>query len=368
MIYDAIVAGGGPAGAVSAYFLARKGIKVLLLEKSRPGRYKCCAGGVTSRFKDLLDFDLSPCWETNVRKVVFSWLGKELRRLESEEGLGWVTRREVFDLFLQEAAAQAGAEVRYEDPLQSLDQDQAQVSVCTPKGSFSGRVLVGADGAHSRVASALGFQSHRAAGFALEARLEVSGRVLNERGKFLCFDFGSSVQGYCWIFPRRDHLSAGVATRNPPFFPLRRQLKEYLAREGLLEFWPKARIRGGYIRSGFDPSRLQRGRCLLAGDAAGLCDRLTGEGIYPAALSGRLAAETVAAFLAGEGRLQDYKRLVRARLGGNLFWAGQISRAIDRFPRKIYEMIFGDPEWANNLIQLALGRTDYRSLAGFWKN
>ena len=367
MIYDAIVAGGGPAGAVSAYFLARKGLKVLLLEKDRPGRYKCCAGGVTSKIQSLLDFDLSPCWETSVRGVVFSWLGEERHCLESEEELGWVTRREVFDFFLQEAARRAGTEIRYGEPLQALDQDQYKVTVHTPKRSFSGRILVGADGAKSQTASLLKLKTLRASGFALEARLEVSEQTLKDRGRFLYFDLGSPVQGYCWIFPRRDHLSAGVAARRPPLLPLRIQLKEYLEREGLLDTWPRARVRGGYIRSSINLSRLHRGRCLLAGDAAGLCDRLTGEGIYPAALSGRLAAEAITAFLSGEKPLEDYKRLVRARLGSDLFWANLISRVLDRFPRKIYEMVLSSHDRVLKLSQLALGRTNYRRLVGFWK-
>lgn len=362
ILYDAIVVGGGPAGATAAYFMAREGLKVLLLEKGRRGRHKCCGGGVSRRVKDLLDFDLSPCWETVVRGAVFTWNSGERRYLEGRGPLGWLTRREVFDLFLREAAARAGAEVRHEEGLRALEEDRSGVTVFTAKGAYSGRVLVGADGADSLTAGLLKLRRFNTLGFALEARLEVDSRILKDRGDFLYFDFGAAPAGYCWIFPHRDHLSAGAAARRPPFPPLRTRLKEYLEREGLLDAWARARVRGGYIAGGFGLGRLRRGRCLLAGDAAGLCDRLTGEGIYPAVLSGRLAAESATAFLTAGKPLAGYKKLIGSRLGRELFWADLISRAVDLFPRKIHEVVFSDRERVRRLFDLSSGETTYGRL------
>ncbi len=370
--YDAIVIGGGPAGATAAYFMARAGIKTALLEKGAPGRPKCCGGGVSSRVKKIIDFDLSPCWETVVRGAAFSWRGGDRRRLESGEELGWLTRREVFDLFLQEAASRAGAEVRYEERLWELEQDRHGVTAFTEKGPRRGRVLVGADGAGSVTARRLNLKNLDSFGFGLEARLEASARVLEDRKGILHFDFGGPSAGYCWIFPRRDHLCAGVAVRRPPYSTLKRELKNYLDREGLSEAWPPSWLRGAYIRGGLGLGFLRRGRCLLAGDAAGLCDQLTGEGIYPAILSGRLAAEAAVGFLAGGRPLSGYDRSVRGRLRRELVWANLVSRAVDLFPRKAYELVFGEPERARSLFALSSGRTTYgrllrgrlRSLAG----
>ena len=99
-IYDAIVVGAGPAGAAAAYFLARAGRSVLLLEKRAFPRPKSCAGGLPRKAAQIFDFDLSPCFEVAVKGAVFSWLSSERRYQEGDRVLGWVTRREVFDEFL----------------------------------------------------------------------------------------------------------------------------------------------------------------------------------------------------------------------------------------------------------------------------
>ena len=71
--YDVIVVGAGPAGATLAYELARKGIEVLLLEKEELPRYKCCAGGVTSKVAELLDFDISELAEDVIYEFSFTY-------------------------------------------------------------------------------------------------------------------------------------------------------------------------------------------------------------------------------------------------------------------------------------------------------
>ena len=96
-IYDSIVVGGGPAGSTAARAMARAGLKVLLLEKEKMPRYKCCAGGIPRKVSELLDFDISPCCESPVRRVVFSWLSRKPQFPPDRSLLGWVVRRELFD-------------------------------------------------------------------------------------------------------------------------------------------------------------------------------------------------------------------------------------------------------------------------------
>jgi len=123
-IYDAIVIGAGPAGAAAAYFLARSGKSVLLLEKRTLPRHKSCAGGLPRKTAEIFDFDLSPCLEVAVKGAVFSWLSSDRKYQGGDRVLGWVTRREVFDDFLVRRAVEAGAVLREGTEAIGLIQDR----------------------------------------------------------------------------------------------------------------------------------------------------------------------------------------------------------------------------------------------------
>lgn len=361
-VYDSIVVGGGPAGANAAYDMARAGLKVLVLEKERMPRYKCCGGGIPRKVAGALGFDISPCCEKAVRGTVFSWRARQRRRLESDKVLGWVVRREFFDRFLLQRAREAGADVEEGEELIGLEQGRGRVIARTRGREFSAGTLVGADGARSRVGRLLGLGGFLSFGFAVEARLFVPERILKERDEFLYFDFGAVPGGYAWIFPRRDHLSVGVATRRPRFRNYRDCLKSYLEDEGLAGKYSRAEVRGGLLPFGFPAAGLVKGVCLLTGAAAGLTDRLTGEGIYQALRSGQLAARAVRDFLAGDGEIKVYQSLVRQSLGGNLFWGNLLSRAMDVLPRLIFKRVLCDQKRVWRGIMVALGETDYKHL------
>jgi geranylgeranyl reductase family protein len=361
-IYDTIVIGAGPAGAAAAYFLARAGKCVLILEKRSFPRPKSCAGGLPRKAAGIFDFDLAPCLEVAVKGAVFSWLSSERRYEGGDEVMGWVTRREVFDDFLVRKAVEAGAELRESTEAIGLIQDRERAIVYTARESLVARSVVGADGAHSRIARMLSLKTFKRVGFGLEARLNVSERVLKDYGSYLYFDFGGVPRGYAWIFPRRDHLSAGVASYLPSHFFLQSDLKNFLEREGLGGDYAGARVTGAPISFSVWPGGWVRGRCLLAGDAAGLTDRMTGEGLYQAMTSGKLAARAIERFLAGERPLRDYSRMVRRVLWEHLFWAWSFSLLITWFPRWAFREVMSNPRRARKGMLVAMGEMSYRQV------
>lgn len=359
--YDSIVVGCGPAGASAAESMARAGLKVLLLEKKRMPRIKACAGGVPRKAGEFLGLDLSPLAGPPIRGLTISWRGEASRTVSGEEIQGWVVKREEFDRLLLERARAAGAEVLEGCRLTGLADRGGEVRAFTTRGEFFASTLVGADGALSPVARSLGLGRRRRYGFAVESRIEVPARILEERSGRLSFDLGAAPGGYGWVFPLADALNVGVGTRRPGFRKLPDCLQDYLAREGL----PRAaagEIRGSPLACGSGLFGIQRGRCCLAGDAAGLVDPLTGEGIYAALLSGRLAGESAADYLAGKAPLKSYRERIRRELGINLLVARLIARLTDLSPRRAYDLSTGSERRVRAAMAVVQGEISYLDL------
>ncbi len=170
-------------------------------------------------------------------------------------------------------------------------------------------------------------------------------------------DLGTAGAGGCgWVFPKREHLSVGVAAHQWDARGIRSLYDRFVARRGL-SFAPVLRRCGHRLPIRPPGSPIQSGRVLLAGDAAGLVDAFTGEGIYWAVRSGKLAAAAVQELL--EGRAQDlsgYERrvdrelmpeLLAARQWVNVYlWAPALSylllRHSDRFRRAVCQIIRGE--------------------------
>jgi flavin-dependent dehydrogenase len=153
---DVIVVGAGPAGATLAYELGKKGIGVLVLEKEKLPRYKCCAGGVTNKAAKLLNFDISEVVEDVIYEVSFTlnlgspYLGQHSRPLM------YTVMRDVFDYFLVQRAQQMGAIFMDGQKVMQIQVGADWVEISTADDIFRSRLVVGADGAYSVVARELG--------------------------------------------------------------------------------------------------------------------------------------------------------------------------------------------------------------------
>src|SRR6185436_15671418 len=119
--YDVVVVGGGPAGAIAAYELAKRSLRVALLEKQKLPRYKTCAGAVAPHVAKLLDFPLDPVIERTVHKMRITVNGKRPFVREAERPFAHMVMRDRFDAYLVGVAERAGVVVYQQAPLTGLE-------------------------------------------------------------------------------------------------------------------------------------------------------------------------------------------------------------------------------------------------------
>lgn len=299
--HTVVVAGAGPAGSAAAYTLARRGIDVCLVDKAVFPRDKLCGGLLTHRsrklFAKIFGADWSGVFEYQTQGAKIFSRHALINRIEHHDGL-FFTRRIVFDAHLLGLAQSAGATSRLGDGIAAID---IASRACRLRSGteIAYDYLIGADGVNSVVAKTLfgtSFDPGRV-GFALET--EVDRWAVGRDDAVPEVHFGIVRWGYGWVFPKRDTITVGIGgwhARNPR---MKETFNGFL--RDLFGDIPPGRIRGHHIPFGDYRRKPGAGNILLAGDAAGLVEPITGEGIAFAMQSGHLAACSIADRLGTEG-------------------------------------------------------------------
>jgi geranylgeranyl reductase family protein len=334
--YDAIVVGAGPAGSTTAYRLARAGRSVLLLDRARFPRDKPCGGGVTERAARLLPFSIEPVVEDTATAVDLRLdYGRTIER-NGGAPLVYLTQRARFDQFLAEQAAAAGAEFRDGARVTAVGSGEEGVAVTVDGERIDGAVLVGADGVNGITARTLGLGGNRHVGVALEGNLSYSKVDRRQyRGK-LVLEFGVVPGGYGWVFPKGEHANFGVGGWGPEGPSLRAHLERLCAAHGVSARDLES-VRGYRLPLRSPDSTLASGRALLVGDAAGLIDPVSGDGMFEGFLSSLYASDAVLDLLEGrEDGLDPYSDRLARRLATHLWASWGAKVALDRFPRATF--------------------------------
>ena len=291
--YDVAVVGAGPAGCSAARVLAQNGMKVVLIEKDKFPRYKTCGGGVLGRAYKLLPEATGEIVEREFRSVALNFLGEDLGFVATRPTpLVYMTMRTELDCLLAREARNAGAELVESCPVRCVLAGEESVEVTAGGRKFRAKFLVAADGVHSAIAKAVGWPDLPHLAPALEWEVFLTDEAFQRIGSKARFDFNVIEAGYAWVFPKRDHLSVGILSMRRRSTDLHAMLGRYLGRVGIDKV-QRADHHGYVIPVHPRPGRLARGRVLLVGDAAGLVDPITAEGITHAVLSGRLAAKAI---------------------------------------------------------------------------
>ena len=311
---------------------------MLLLDRARFPRDKPCGGGLTYRAVRQLPVSVEPVVEDVVDRFE---LGLRYgRRFERGSAGGaplvLMTQRRRLDAHLAEQAAAAGADFRDGVRATALELGEEEATVRFDGSSASAPVVIGADGVNGVAARALGLGAERRHGVALEGNVKY-GRAHKERWRGRAVvDLGVVPGGYAWVFPKGDHVNIGVGgweSEGP-------RLRDHLARACAAYGLPADQLdslRGYRLPMRAPAEQAVRGRVLLVGDAAGLVDPLSGDGMYEAFVSARIAAETSLELLDGRAETLDaYGPRLDAELARALAASWKAKLAIDRFPRLVF--------------------------------
>lgn len=360
--FDVVVVGAGPAGATAARELAAGGARVLMLERERQPRPKPCGGGVPLRAARTLPFPLESVTEAVASSLEMRLLGGGRFVRDAGGAYALMVMRDRFDALLTEHAQRAGAQLREGTFVRSLEEERAHVRVRADGFTATAEFLVGADGAQSLVARAagLGFGLAECAAWDIEVRGQLpDGRPVVE--------VGYSPWGYAWAFPKDGHVSAGVVLPRTEARRLRTAAERFLSRLGLSQ----AEVlfaRGHKLRFRRGDEAIAGERVLVVGDAAGLADEFTQEGIAYAITSGRLAARALLTALGSHGDARPYQTAVDVELMPELRAARQIATifygGLRRAPRPWFLATRWMPTLWSSFFAVQRGESTYAREAG----
>jgi geranylgeranyl reductase family protein len=377
--FDVLIVGAGPAGSFAAERLARGGARVALFDGRPEGAAKACGGGVTAKALKAWPHLLNAVGRTVDELDLYAPSGKRLH-LKLDEPFA-IYSRIAFDSYLRDRAREAGAQVFFEKISASgvektEDGWKLHGSNVDAPAEWSGKLLVGADGASSAIGKKLAGPlppSDMEVAFGYRTPLPTNGEAPT------VVAFLPGFIGYAWAFPRPDHISFGIATTQEAFD---HKALDELMWQFMIDYYrqrddPKARLwenskapraaaiekelQGtaeryaaripGLAPASWDKRRTQGEGWALLGDAAGFADPVTGEGIYYALRSAELFSEV---FLAG--RPEDYEQRWRADFGAELRRASQMRR-------RFYGNFWGAP-FTERMIKFARGHRGIQRVLG----
>jgi geranylgeranyl reductase family protein len=359
------VLGGGPAGAFAAERLASAGLDTVVLDEKLAWE-KPCGGGITSkayqRYPFLLNNDIPKRF---VRETMMAAPGAGAARLSLRDPLVIYSR---FDLnrLLLERAERAGARIEKTRVLEVV-RNETVWRVRTAGGTIDADFCIVATGARNSLRN-LGTEwtasdTMRALGYYVEARQE-----------HIDIQFLPDLEGYIWVFPRCEHLSVGICGKGVPAQVLRARLESFMLERSIpskdARFY--SHVLPSLGASGWRNNRVAGHSWLAVGDAGGLVDPITGEGLYYAMRSADLATQVVLDDAHSPAEKQRaYCALLNRDFATDLAFGAAIARRVflGRFlfgsvPQRMVQFLRRSPRFCDLMQDLVAGSQTYLGLKG----
>jgi geranylgeranyl reductase family protein len=363
--FDLVVIGAGPGGSSAAAAALRGGLSVVQLDAARFPRVKPCAGGLTPKAIRALPLALEPSLRGSFTEFEFNaWDGAHSQYSFRSPVLAMVSRPELDNRLVAENRRHPCFTFHDGEPVRAIEWRAPRFLVRTARRELAARALVGADGANGIVNRVFRVSTPRGRAAAVEIVL-ARNALENDPVPRPCFDFGALPRGDGWVFPKQDELSVGLYTLARGLKDLRPRLTAYLAAKGLR--WhgdALASFEAHTIPLGGERLRDPGVPLYLVGDAAGLADALTGEGIYHALESGRIAGELAARVALGQDSPARYGALLERTVLADTRWSWRLSGPFYRRPDLALSALHRSGLWRPLVHGAGSGATLSASLTG----
>jgi menaquinone-9 beta-reductase len=364
--YDVVIVGGSCAGAAAAYTLSKSNRKVVIVDKAVFPRKKLCGGLLTEKAVSMLKEiygDIAPdnfvLLSSSAFGIYHADLGKICKYTDSADRL-FAVDRAGFDHYFLEKAASAGCKILCGQTVRETGPGRV---VLNNGQVLSGDFIIGADGPHSIVRKAVS-PDIKKADYAIGIEADVPYEHLkcfnDEDGIYPQIYFGFINAGYGWVFPKPSFVTVGLGGLTHPNAKslkdhFRLFLRHLLKHEGMIP----ERLKGFPIPFHNFIKKPGKGNILLVGDAAGLVEPITGEGMYFAMLSGKLAAEAI---LSQRDPVKAYNEAVNKKIHPLFRQAYWMRRAFYHRRMSLYAMrkMRSNAKYCKYYLELISGTIDYK--------
>lgn len=369
---DVAIIGAGPAGSIAAQRLAKEGVRVALIDRASFPRDKSCGDGVGSRGLDVLE-------RSGLGEWAGQFLAPQVLTMSPPDGtlltlypdvenhcFGRTIPRMLLDDALVQSAVKAGASLHENTRVEGVEIEEQGVQVHSNGTRFSARMLILADGSHAPITRKLGLIQDRPDLYAI--RQYVQGDA--DSKKTIEFHFQPwIIPGYTWIFPMNDsraNIGTGTFTyRLKQNVDLRDFLARFLTEQRanggrLANSQEDGVVKGHPLRTRLGNSHLYAKNTLVIGDAAGLVNPLSGEGISSGMESGEMAAKHILAMLKDGGFSQPHYEAYRREVLATFLpdWrAARFFRQVLKSPwllNRVFRKMSKDHERALHFVYLLL--------------
>jgi geranylgeranyl reductase family protein len=356
------VLGGGPAGSTAAERLARAGLRTFVIDEKLAWE-KPCGGGITykayAQYSYLLDNDTP-------KKLVTDTLLAAPKAGEYKMALNRplviYSRKDLNGMLLRRAEA-AGAEI-CQDRVLALERKNSGWDIRMRSGKITADYCVIATGARNPLRD-VGTQ------YTAQDTMYALGYWVPSEQAHIDIQFLAKLEGYIWVFPRSGHLSVGICGKSESAQCLRARLERYMEEKGICRTGAKfyGHMLPALESRGWRNNRVAGDGWLAVGDAGGLVDPITGEGLYYAVRSGDLASQVVVEEQAPEKKADRYRQLIARDFGLDLTYGAGLAKQLFRgallyraVPSKMIQLMKRSPKFCEIMQDLFAGTQPYLEL------